>query len=76
MVHTVLQDTSRLPTGDPAMMVKIMIDSVDQNHRSGSRSAATPTPLIHKALTERLAALEAQKDIALSTDLPKNAMAG
>ncbi len=29
--------------------------------------------MIHQALTERLAALEAQKDVAFSTDLPKNA---
>jgi len=28
---------------------------------------------IQKALTERLAALQAQKDRSLSTDLPKNA---
>lgn len=60
--------------GDPAKMVKIMIDSVDQN----------PAPLrialgsdsynaMHKALSERLAALEAQKDLAFSTDFPKEA---
>jgi NAD(P)-dependent dehydrogenase (short-subunit alcohol dehydrogenase family) len=30
-VRTMLQDASRPPSGDPAKMVKIMIDSVDQN---------------------------------------------
>ena len=29
--------------------------------------------VIHKSLTERLAAVEAQKDIAFSTDFPKSA---
>jgi hypothetical protein len=32
--------------------------------------------IIRKTLVERLATLEAQKDIALSTDLPKNAERG
>jgi hypothetical protein len=55
-------------------MAKGMIDSVDQN----------PAPLrialgsdaytfIHTALTERLADLEAQQDLAFSTDFPSNA---
>jgi NAD(P)-dependent dehydrogenase (short-subunit alcohol dehydrogenase family) len=72
MTRTMLQDTSRLPNGDPAKMVKIMIDSVDQNPAPkrivlGSDSYT----VIQKALTERLAAVEAQKDVAFSTDLPK-----
>jgi hypothetical protein len=55
-------------------MAKIMIDSVDQNPASKrialGRDAYT---MIHKALTDRLAALEAQKDLAFSTDLPASA---
>ena len=73
-VHVFLKDTSRLPIGDPAQMVKLMIDSVDQ----------TPAPkrlvlgsdsykAIQKALTDRLAAVEAQRDIAFSTDFPTGA---
>lgn len=55
-------------------MAEIMIDSVDRNPapkriRLGSDSYTA----IHKALTERLAAFEAQKDLAFSTDLPANA---
>jgi NAD(P)-dependent dehydrogenase (short-subunit alcohol dehydrogenase family) len=57
------------PIGDPAKMAATIIDSVDQ----------TPAPLrivlgsdafafIHTALTERLADLEAQRDLASSTD--------
>lgn len=36
-VHTMLQDTSRLPIGDPAKMVKIMVDSVEQNPAESCR---------------------------------------
>jgi NAD(P)-dependent dehydrogenase (short-subunit alcohol dehydrogenase family) len=72
MVHTMLTDTSRLPPGDPAKMAKVILESVDQ----------TPAPkriamgrdaygAIHKALTDRIAELEAQKNLALSTDFPK-----
>ena len=69
MVHKLIRDTSRLPIGDPAKMVKTIIDSIDQNPAPkrialGSDSYAA----IHKALTERLTSLEAQKAIALSTD--------
>jgi NAD(P)-dependent dehydrogenase (short-subunit alcohol dehydrogenase family) len=31
MVHVMIRDTSRLPQGDPLRMVKIIIDSTDQN---------------------------------------------
>jgi NAD(P)-dependent dehydrogenase (short-subunit alcohol dehydrogenase family) len=74
MVHAFLKDTTRQPIGDPAKMVKLMIDSVDQ----------TPAPkrlvlgsdsfkAIQKALTDRLAAVEGQRDIAFSTDYPTGA---
>jgi hypothetical protein len=71
MTRRILQDTSRLPPGDPAKTVQITIDGVDQ------KPAPKRIPLgrdvcaaIHKALTERLAALEVQKELAFSTDLP------
>lgn len=72
MVHRILADTSHLPPGDRAKMVRIMIDSVDQNPAPkrialGSDAYAA----IHKALMDRLADLEAQKDLAFSADLPK-----
>lgn len=73
MVHRMLEDTSRLPPGDPAKMAQIMIDSVEQN------PAPRPVALgsdaygaIHKSLTERLAGLEAQRELAFSTDFPKD----
>lgn len=64
--------TSTHPSpGDPAKMAQVMIDSVEQN----------PAPLrltlgsdayeyVHKALSDRLANLEAQKELSISTDFP------
>jgi len=70
MVHASIQDTSRQPNGDPGKMAQVMIDSVAQ----------TPAPLrlllgsdsylvIRRALTERLADVEPQKERAASTDI-------
>jgi hypothetical protein len=69
-----IKDTSRLPPGDPAKMAKVMIDSVELNPAPkrialGSDAYAA----IHKALTDRLALLEAQKELALSTDVSREA---
>ena len=72
MVHKMIKDMSRLPIGDPAKMVKVMIDSVDQNPAPKRIALGSDAyAIIQTALTERLAALEAQKEIALSTDFPK-----
>jgi len=74
MTRRIVQDTSRLPQGDPAKMAKIMIDSVDQNPAPKRIALGSDAyTMIHKALTDRLAALEAQKDLAFSTDLPASA---
>jgi NAD(P)-dependent dehydrogenase (short-subunit alcohol dehydrogenase family) len=72
MVHAMLKDTSRLPIGDPAKMCTIVIGSVDQNPAPKRIALGSDSyTIIHKALSERLAALEAQKDLAFSTDFPK-----
>lgn len=57
-------------TGDPLKMVRAMLDVAENNPAPrrltlGSGAYAN----IHEALTERLAALEAQKDIAHSTEI-------
>lgn len=70
MVHAMIKDTSRQPLGDPARMAAIIIDSVDQEPAPkrivlGSDSWG----IIVKALTERLASVESQKDTAASTDI-------
>jgi NAD(P)-dependent dehydrogenase (short-subunit alcohol dehydrogenase family) len=72
IVHTMIKDTSRLPPGDPAKMAKVIIDSVDQDPAPKRIALGSDAyGVIHKALTDRLSALEAQREIALSTDFPK-----
>lgn len=62
MAGAILQDTSRLPQGDPVKMVKIMIDSVDQNPAPKRIALGSDAyTIIHKAPTERLAVLEARR---------------
>ncbi|MRN53163.1 SDR family oxidoreductase [Paenibacillus monticola] len=74
MVRRIIEEGTSVSLGDPAKMAKIMIDSVDQ-HPAPKRIAlgSDSYTTIHKALTERLANLEAQKDLAFSTDFPANA---
>jgi hypothetical protein len=68
-----IKDTSRLPPGDPARMAKVIIDSVDQNPAPKRIALGNDAyGAIHKALTDRLSALEAQRELALSTDFPKD----
>lgn len=74
MVHVMIKDTSRQPLGDPAKMSKIILDSVDQEPAPkrivlGSDSWG----ILFKSLTDRLAAVAAQKALASSTDIPANA---
>jgi NAD(P)-dependent dehydrogenase (short-subunit alcohol dehydrogenase family) len=74
MIRTVLSDPARVPNGDPAKMVKVMIDSVDQTPAPKRIVLGTDSyTMIQKALSERLAAVEAQKDLASSTDFPARA---
>ena len=70
MVHVMIRDTSRLPQGDPLRIVKIIIESTDQNPAPKRIALGSDAyTIMHKALTERLAALEAQKDMAFPTDI-------
>jgi hypothetical protein len=70
MVHTMIKDTSRLPPGDPAKMAKVIIDNVELNPAPKRIALGSDAyNAIHKALTDRLAVLEAQKELAFSTDV-------
>jgi NAD(P)-dependent dehydrogenase (short-subunit alcohol dehydrogenase family) len=74
MVHSMIKDTSRLPPGDPEKMVRIMIESVEQDPAPKRIVLGSDAwGIIHKALSERLAAVEAQKDSATSTDFAPKA---
>jgi len=71
MIRAALEDPSRKPVGDPAKMVKMIIESVDRLPAPkrlvlGSDSYA----MIHKALSDRLSDVECQKETAGSTDYP------
>jgi NAD(P)-dependent dehydrogenase (short-subunit alcohol dehydrogenase family) len=71
MVHAMIKDPSRVPPGDPAEMSAIIIESVDQEPAPkrivlGSDSWG----IIRKALADRLAVVEAQNELAASTDFP------
>ncbi|WP_206077447.1 hypothetical protein [Massilia sp. HP4] len=69
-VRRALADGSFKLTGDPVRMVEIMIDSADQAPaRRRIALGSTAYESIHCALTDRLARLTAQKDLALSADL-------
>ena len=69
-VRRALADGSFKLTGDPVRMVEIMIDSVDQAPaRRRIALGTTAYESIHSALTERLAQLTTQKELALSADL-------
>jgi len=73
MVHTMIKDTSRLPPGDPGQMAKVIIGSVDQNPAPKRIALGSDAyGAIHKALTDRLSAIEAQREVAFSTDFPKD----
>lgn len=69
LARQMLEAKTAVPIGDPERMVEIILASADQE----------PAPLritlgsdaynaMHKALSARLAALEAQRELALSTD--------
>jgi hypothetical protein len=64
-----IEGEAYLPPGDPAKMVRAIIASVDEE-RAPKRLAlgSEAYTMIHEALTERLAALEAQRGLAFSTD--------
>jgi NAD(P)-dependent dehydrogenase (short-subunit alcohol dehydrogenase family) len=71
MVHTMIKDTSRLPPGDPAKMAQIIIGSIEQNLAPKRIALGSDAyGAIHKALTDRLAALEEQREVAFSTNFP------
>jgi len=74
MVHAMIKNTSRQPLGDPAKMSAVIVGSVDQEPAPKRIVLGTDSwGIIHKALTDRLAAVDAQKDLAASTDIPASA---
>ncbi|NWE22317.1 SDR family oxidoreductase [Pseudomonas sp. P7548] len=70
MVHVMIKDTSRQPVGDPTKMAEIILDSVD--HEPAPKRIVLGSDswgILFKALTDRLAAVATQKDLAASADV-------
>ncbi|WP_031364503.1 SDR family oxidoreductase [Caballeronia sordidicola] len=68
-VHRTIEEGTSIPIGDPGKMAEIIIASV--NHHPAPKRLALGSDayyVMHKQLTERLNALEAQKELAFSTD--------
>jgi len=64
-----IEGGSYVPPGDPAKMVRAIISSVDEeNAPKRLVLGGDAYTMIHEALTDRLDRLEAQKDLAFSTD--------
>ena len=73
MVHTMIKDTSGLPPGDPAKMAKVIVDSIEQNPAPTRIALGNDAfGAIQKALTDRRTVLEGQREVAFSTDFPKD----
>jgi NAD(P)-dependent dehydrogenase (short-subunit alcohol dehydrogenase family) len=69
MVNTIVADSSYLSIGDPAKMVEAMIASVEQKPAPKRLALGSDAyRLIHAQLSARLMALEAQRELANSTD--------
>ncbi|MYV54599.1 SDR family oxidoreductase [Streptomyces sp. SID3212] len=70
-VRAMLESGTALPPGDPARMASVIIASTDQNPAPLRIALGTDSfGIIRTSLTDRLAALEAQQDVATSTDFP------
>jgi NAD(P)-dependent dehydrogenase (short-subunit alcohol dehydrogenase family) len=72
MVHSMIKDSLRLPPGDPVKMVRVMIDSVEQDPSPKRIVLGSDAwGILHKALAERLAGVEAQRESAALTDFAR-----
>ncbi|HEX4248098.1 MAG TPA: short-chain dehydrogenase/reductase, partial [Pseudonocardia sp.] len=70
-IRRILAERTSVPPGDPVRMAAIIIDSVEQSPAPRRIALGSDSyTVIHNALTERLAELEAGRDLAFSTDFP------
>lgn len=68
-VNRMLEEGTAVAIGDPAKMVERMIASAEQDPAPRRLALGSDAyTVMHKQLSERLAALEAQRDLAFSTD--------
>jgi NAD(P)-dependent dehydrogenase (short-subunit alcohol dehydrogenase family) len=73
-VRNMLEAAVAVPPNDPTKIAAAIINSVDQNPAPKRLTLGSDSyRSVHKALSERLAALEAQKDLAYTTDFVPSA---
>ena len=66
-----IEDGTSVPIGDPAKMAELIIATADQDPAPKRLVLGSDSyNFIHQALSDRLAALEAQRYLAMSTDFP------
>lgn len=71
MVNRILADTTHVSPGDPAKMVGAMIASVEQTPAPRRLALGSDAyHVMHAQISTRLAELEAQRELAFSTDFP------
>jgi hypothetical protein len=71
MVNRIIADTTRPSPGDPVKMAEAMITSVDQEPAPRRIVLGSDAYQVMRAqLSARLEALEAQRELACSTDFP------
>jgi NAD(P)-dependent dehydrogenase (short-subunit alcohol dehydrogenase family) len=71
MARRMLEERKAVPIGDPAKMVELMIASVDQQPAPKRLALGSDAwTAMQRSLAARLAELEAQKEVAFSTDFP------
>jgi NAD(P)-dependent dehydrogenase (short-subunit alcohol dehydrogenase family) len=69
MARRMLEERTAVPIGDPARMVELMIASVEQQPAPKRLALGSDAwTAMQRSLTARLAELEAQKELAFSTD--------
>jgi len=77
MVNRIIADTARPSPGDPVKMVEAMIASLDQEPAPRRIALGSDAyNVMHAQLSARLEALEAQRELACSTDFPAEEGAG
>ncbi|MFC1432521.1 SDR family oxidoreductase [Streptacidiphilus sp. N1-3] len=73
-VRGMIENGRALPPGDPAKMAAVIIASAEQSPAPLRIALGTDSfGIIRTSLVDRLAALEAQQDLATSTDFPADA---
>jgi len=71
-IRAVIEAGTAVPPGDPAKMAAVIIDSADRDPAPSRIVLGSDSfNFIRKALTDRLAVIEAQRELAVSTDFPQ-----